>query len=302
MESSEPIVEERPSPTLLVLALLALYVIWGSTYLAMRIAMETLPPMLMAGPRFIVAGSIMFGFLRLRGEPIPTREQWIAAAKVGVLLLTFGNGAVAIAEQSVSSGVAAVIVASMPIWAAIFGYFLGQPPGRREWLGLALGFVGVLILNAGGDLELNTRGLICLAAPISWAFGSVWGKKLPLPRGGMSTAAQMICGGAAMLVLAAITGERLEGMPSTRSLLAMVYLAAFGSLVAFTAYTWLLRHTRPALATSYAYVNPIVALLLGRFLGKEPLGISAVAAAAVCISGVALIAKRTSPDRSSRRP
>lgn len=300
MAASAP-AETRPNPTLLVLALLALYVIWGSTYLAMRIAMETLPPLLMAGPRFIVAGSVMFGFLKLRGAPTPTRAEWIASAKVGVLLLTLGNGAVAIAEQSVSSGVAAVIVGSMPLWAAIFGYFLGQPPGRREWAGLALGFAGVVILNAGGDLKLDTRGLICLAAPITWAFGSVYGKKLPLPPGGMATACQMITGGLAMLVLAAVTGERVEAMPSTRTFLAMAYLAVFGSLVAFTAYTWLLRNTRPALATSYAYVNPIVALLLGRFFGKEPLGVTTVAAAAVCISGVALIAKRTSGDRSSRR-
>lgn len=286
---------ERPNTTLIVLALAALYVIWGSTYLAMRIALETLPPMLMAGPRFIVAGTVMFVFLRARGEPAPTREQWVAAGKVGVLLLTLGNGAVAIAEQSVSSGVAAVIVGSMPIWAAVFGRLLGQPPGRREWLGLTLGFAGVIILNAGGDLKLDRRGLICLAAPVTWALGSVWGRTLPLPKGGMSTAAQMIVGGAAMLVLAAVTGERLDGPPSLRSIGAMVYLAVFGSLVAFTAYTWLLRNTRPALATSYAYVNPIVALLLGRFFGKEPLGVTAVVAAAVCISGVALIAKPSVP-------
>ena len=294
--------EQRSNTTVLVLALLALYIIWGSTYLAMRIAMETLPPMLMAGPRFIIAGGLMFAFLRMRGAPMPTRAEWIASAKVGVLLLTFGNGAVAIAEQSVSSGVAAVIVASMPIWAAVFGYFFGAPPGRREWLGLALGFVGVVILNLGGDLKLDSRGLICLVAPISWAFGSVWGKKLPLPKGGMATAAQMICGGVALLVIALITGERLEGPPSLRTILAMLYLAGFGSLVAFTAYTWLLRNTRPALATSYAYVNPIVALLLGRFFGKEPLGLSAVGAAAVSLLGVALIAKRTSSGQSSRRP
>lgn len=295
------VTEERPHRTILVLSLLALYVIWGSTYLAMRIAMETVPPMLMAGPRFLVAGSLMYAFLRMRGEPSPPRQEWIASAKVGVLLLTFGNGAVAIAEQSVSSGVAAVIVGSMPLWAAVFGRFLGQPAGRREWIGLALGFAGVVILNVGGDLKLDARGLICLAAPITWAFGSVWGKKLPLPKGGMSTAAQMITGGAAMLVLAALMGERLEGPPSARSLFAMLYLVGFGSLVAFTAYTWLLRNTRPALATSYAYVNPLVALVLGRFFGKEPLGLTALLAAAVCISGVMLIAKRTSLDRSSRR-
>ena len=288
----QPSEEERPPVLSVVLALFAVYIVWGSTYLAMRIALETVPPFLMAGPRFVVAGSAMFAFLRVRGAAAPTRQEWVASAKVGLLLLTFGNGAVALAEQSVSSGVAAVIVSSMPLWAAIFGKFFGQTPGRREWLGLMLGFGGVVVLNLGGDLSLDRRGLVCLLAPISWALGSVWGKRLPLPKGGMATAAQMICGGAAMLVLAGVTGERFTQVPSFRSLGAMAYLAVFGSIVAFTAYTWLLRNTRPALATSYAYVNPLVALLLGRFIGGEPLGITVLAAAAISLAGVALIARR----------
>ncbi|MBX3226229.1 MAG: drug/metabolite exporter YedA [Labilithrix sp.] len=279
---------------MLALALFAVYVVWGSTYLAMRIAIETVPPFLMAGPRFLLAGSAMYAFLRLRGMKAPTRAEWGAAAKVGVLLLTFGNGAVAVAEQSVSSGVAAVIVASMPLWAAVFGRLFGDAQGRREWIGLALGFAGVVILNLGGDLAFDRRGLVCLLAPITWAFGSVWGKRLPLPRGGMATAAQMICGGAAMIVLAIVTGERFTQVPSLRSLGAIAYLALFGSIVAFTAYTWLLRHARPALATSYAYVNPLVAVLLGRFVGGEPLGLTVLAAAGVSIAGVALIARRNS--------
>lgn len=283
---------------MVVLALFALYVIWGSTYLAMRIAMETVPPFLMGGPRFIVAGALMYGFLRFRGAKAPTRQQWIASAKVGVLLLTFGNGAVAIAEQSVSSGVAAVVVGSMPIWAAVFGRFFGLASGRRELVGLALGFVGVVILNLGGDLAFDARGLVLLAAPISWALGSVWSKRLPLPEGGMATATQMLTGGAAMLVLAVVTGERFATVPSMRSILAMFYLAIFGSLVAFTAYTWLLRNVRPAMATSYAYVNPLVAVLLGRFFGGEPLGFTTLLAAGTSIAGVALIARAAQPKSS----
>jgi drug/metabolite transporter (DMT)-like permease len=263
----------------------------------MRVAIETVPPLLMAGPRFIVAGSAMYGFLRWRGASAPSRAEWIASAKVGVLLLTIGNGAVAFAETSVSSGVAAVVVGSMPLWAAVFGRFFGQAAGKLEWIGLALGFAGVVILNLGGDIHLDRGGLICLLAPISWAFGSVWGRQLPLPKGAMATACQMISGGSVMLVLAFVFGERLDAMPSTRSLGAMAYLAVFGSIVAFSAYTWLLRNVRPALATSYAYVNPLVAVLLGRFVGGEPLGATVLLATIVSIAGVALIGLKARTEK-----
>ena len=277
---------------MVLLALFALYVIWGSTYLAMRIALETVPPFLMSGPRFLVAGIAMYAFLRLRGAPRPTRAEWIASAKVGLLLLTAGNGAVAIAEQSVSSGVAAIVVGSMPIWTAVFGRLLGTPSRGREWLGLALGFSGVVVLNLGGGFALDPRGLALLLAPIAWALGSVWSRRLPLPAGGMATATQMIVGGVSMITIALVTGERFATAPSARSIAAIAYLAVFGSLVAFTAYNWLLRNVRPALATSYAYVNPLVAVLLGWLLGGERIGATTLAAAALSIAGVALIARR----------
>lgn len=280
-----------PKTSAILLALVAVYVIWGSTYLAMRIALETMPPFLMAGPRFLLAGGAMYAFLRLRSVAAPTREQWLASAKVGVLLLTLGNGAVAIGEQTVSSSVAAIVVASMPIWAAVFARLGGQRARGREWFGLALGFTGVVLLHLGGGLHLDGRGLVLLAAPITWALGSVWSKKLPLPAGPMATAAQMLCAGASMLVLAAVTREPWPH-PSARSLGAMLYLATFGSIVGFTAYNWLLRNVRPTLATSYAYVNPSVAVLLGWALGGETITGMTLAAAAVSIAGVAMIAAR----------
>ncbi len=282
----------KPSAALVVLALLALYGIWGSTYLAMRVALESVPPFLMSGPRFVLAGAGMYVVVRWRGAPAPSRAEWIASAKVGVLLLTLGNGAVAIAEQSVSSSVAAIVVGSMPIWAALFGRLLGTRAKGAEWAGLVLGFVGVVLLNLGGALQFDARGLVLLVAPIAWAAGSVWSQRLSLPAGPISTAMQMLAGGAAMLVLAAVTGERIHHVPSARSLGAMLYLALFGSVVAFTAYTWLLRNVRPALATSYAYVNPLVAVLLGWTLGGERVSGLTLAAAAVSIAAVALIAKR----------
>ena len=284
--------DTAPKKSLVVLALVAVYVVWGSTYFAMRVALESLPPFLMAGPRFLLAGAGMYVVLRSRGAPKPTRAEWTATAKVGLLLLTAGNGAVAIAEQSVSSSVAAVVVGSMPIWAALFGRLAGLRAGGREWLGLTLGFAGVVLLNLGGGLAFDSRGLVLLVAPLAWAAGSVWSSTLPLPRGPMSTAMQMIVGGASMLLLAALTGERLTHMPSIRSLAAVAYLTVFGSIVAFTAFNWLLRHVRPTLATSYAYVNPLVAVLLGWSLGGETITLLTLAAAAVSLAGVALIAKR----------
>jgi drug/metabolite transporter (DMT)-like permease len=282
----------RPDALLVALALLAVYVIWGSTYFAMRVALETLPPFSMAGPRFVIGGAAMYLVVRLRGAPRPTRAEWGACAKVGILLLTFGNGAVAIAEQSVSSSVAAIVVGSMPIWAAMFGRLVGAEATGREWLGLALGFSGVVLLNLGGQLHLDARGLVLLVAPIAWAAGSVWSSKLTLPKGPIATAMQMIAGGTVMAGLAVATGERLAHVPSLRSILAVLYLAVFGSIVAFTAYTWLLGHVRATLATSYAYVNPLVAVLLGFALGGESITGITLAAAGVSIAGVALIAKR----------
>lgn len=273
-------------------ALLSLYMIWGSTYYAMRVALETLPPFLMAGPRFVLAGAVMYAWLRSRGASAPSRAQWVASAKVSVLLLVVGNGAIAIAQRgSVSSSTSAVVVASMPIWAAVFARGFGVRSSGREWIGLLLGFAGVVLLRLGGALRFDGPAIVLLAAPIAWAFGSVWMKKLPLPEGIMASATQMITGGAAMLLLAAATGERLVAVPSTRSLLAVAYLMVFGSIVGFTAYNWLLRNVRPALATSYAYVNPIVALAIGAWLGGEPVGLLTVGAAAVSLLGVALISR-----------
>lgn len=284
--------ERRASRALIVLALFALYVIWGSTYFAMRVALETLPPFLMAGPRFLFAGFVLYAFLRARGVPAPTKREWRAAAVTGLLLLTVGNGAVAVAEQSVSSSVAAVVVASMPIWAAVMNRALGQRARGGEWAGLVLGFAGVVLLNLGGGLRLDARGLVLLAAPIAWAAGSVLSPRLSLPKGAMATAAQMLAGGASMLLIALVRGEHFAHAPSMRSVAAAAYLALFGSLVAFTAYGFLLRSVRPGVATSYAYVNPLVAVLLGGLLAHEPVTRLTLAAALLSIAGVALIARR----------
>jgi len=280
------------SPRVLVpLALLSLYLIWGSTYLAIRIALEGFPPFLMAAIRFPIAGGLMFAFLVWRGVPMPTPRQWLNCLITGTLLLGMGNGLVCFAEQSVASGLAAVAVAAMPLFAAVFGGLYGQWPHRMEWLGLAVGFAGVVLLNLGGSMSGSPLGAIALlVAAMSWAFGSVWSRRRDMPPAAMNTAAQMLTGGAVLFVGALLFGERYPAMPTMSSTLALGYLAVAGSLIGFSAYLYLLNTVRPALATSYAYVNPPVAVIIGALFASESIHAFDVVAMAVILGGVGLIA------------
>lgn len=281
-----------PSALAVALALASVYLVWGSTYLAIRIGLEGYPPFLMGSLRFLAASAVFYAFLRWRGHAAPTRAQWKNAAVMGLFMLVMGNGLVNFAEQTVSSGLAAIAVASMPLWAALFGVMKRQHPSRGEWLGLAIGFVGVVWLNVGSEMRASLGGMLALlAAPIAWAWGSVWSRGRDLPAPFMSTAAQMLCGGVAMGVLGLALGERITRVPPLEATLAVGYLAAFGSIVAFSAYVWLLQNVRPALATSYAYVNPPIAVLLGALLLDERFGISAIGAMAVILAGVLIITR-----------
>jgi len=273
----------------LILALLAVYIVWGSTYLAISIAVRGIPPLLMGGIRFLIAGGLLFTVLRLRGAPAPTAAQWRSAALVGLLLLAGGNGGTAIAEQWVHSGLAALVVATTPIWAALFAGLWGTWPRSTEWAGMALGTLGVAALSLGSSLSGSPLGVVVLLlATASWALGTVWSRHLPLPAGALSSAAQMLAGGGSMLVLGLVSGERITALPSASSLLALGYLVVFGSLVAFSAYGYVVSHARPALATSYAYVNPIVAVLLGATVG-EPITPMALLALGLIVAGVILV-------------
>jgi drug/metabolite transporter (DMT)-like permease len=287
--------QARPSPArrpyMVVLALLAIYVIWGSTYLGIRFALEGFPPFLMAGLRFILAGAGMYVFLRGRGAPAPSRTEWRGAALAGCLLLVGGNGGVTFAQQWVSSGLAALVVATVPLWAALFSGLFGRWPRRLEWAGLALGFGGIVLLNLESDLRANLLGTVVLfLAPVCWAFGSVWSRHLPLPSGLMSAAAQMVVGSIVLLAAGLALGERIDTVPGERPLLALAYLVVFGSIIAFSAYVFLLGRVRPALATSYAYVNPIVAVGLGVGLAGERITGSGVLAMLAILAGVVLVA------------
>ena len=275
---------------LVPLALLAVYVIWGSTYFAIRIALDSWPPFLLGAIRFLIAGGLLYAWLRLRGVPPPTRHQWFNAAVTGTLLLGVGNGLVCFAEQTVASGLAAIAVASMPLFAAAFGAMYRDWPSRLEWLGLMIGFAGVILLNVGAGMTGAPIGAIALVvASAAWAYGSVWSRRRDMPPASMNTAAQMISGGIALTIVATLMGERLPEQPTMHSTLAMLYLIVFGSFIAFTAYLYLLKNVRAVLATSYAYVNPPVAVLLGvLFIGEVVHG-SDLSAMAVILVGVAMI-------------
>ncbi|MBI5838260.1 MAG: drug/metabolite exporter YedA [Candidatus Eisenbacteria bacterium] len=278
-----------------ILALLCVYFIWGSTYLAIRVALRAYPPFLMAGIRHVPAGLVLLAWLKLRGAPWPRPVEWLGAAAIGCLLLVGGNGGVVYAEQWVSSSLAALVVATMPLWMAIFeGLMNGRWPARLEWLGLVLGLAGVAMLQFEGNLRASPVGAAALIfATLSWAFGSVWSRRLRLPPAAMSSAAQMICGGAGLLLLGLATGERLpRGPVSWEPTMAIAYLSVFGSIVAFSAYVYLLRRVKPAIVGTYAFVNPVVALALGVGFAGERIDPVGIAGTLVILTGVGIITLR----------
>jgi drug/metabolite transporter (DMT)-like permease len=287
--STESSSQKQNRPAIIV-SLVSLYILWGSTYLGMRIAMQSFPPFLMAGIRFAIAGCLMFAFLCWRKAALPTRREWAGAAIVGIFLLVGGNAGVALAEQWVPSGLSAVAIGAVPLWVALFSGLFGRWPRRIEWYGLIVGFAGLLLLNLGSGLSDNPLGTIILViAPICWAFGSVLSRRLSMPKGGMSSAVQMLCAGAVLLLLGMGSGERIAHWPTPEAIWAMLFLIFGGSLVAFTAYMYLLSHVRPALATSYAYVNPVVAVVLGVWLVGEKLTLSDAIAMMIILGGVVLV-------------
>ena len=296
-----PATPARPgSPGAVAAALGALYLIWGSTYLAIRIALEGFPPLLMAGSRFVLAGGLLYAAARRRGNPRPGAAEWRSGALVGSLLCA-ANGLVTVSEQWVSSSVAAVVVASVPLWAVLAALLWRERPTLPEVAGLAVGLAGVVLLQAGGDLRAHPLGAaLLLLSTWSWALGSMWSRRLPLPGGLMAPATEMLAGGTLLLGVGLLRGERLASLPGARPIAAWAFLALFGSLVAFTAYNFLLRRVRPALATSYAYVNPAVAVGLGALAG-EAVGPRELAALALILGGVGIVAVARRPEPGPAR-
>lgn len=290
----------RPaSRTELVLAFAAVYVLWGSTYLAIRVGVETIPPFILAGMRHITAGVGLYGWLRLRGTPAPERRHWLPAAVIGTLMLLGGNGLVTWAEQRVSSGIASLIVASVPLWMTVLdGLHRRERPHGIVLLGLAMGLAGIAFLVApghfAGGAHVDPLGAAALlTAALMWSIGSLYGRRAKLPGSTLlATAMQMIAGGCALLLASALTREwsgfSLAAV-SARSALSLGYLIVAGSLLGFTAYVFLLRATTPARVSTYAYVNPVVAVLLGWAVLGEALTPRILISAAVIVAAVALI-------------
>lgn len=273
-----------------ILALLSVYIIWGSTYLAIRIALEGFPPFFMAGVRFLCAGCMLYIFLRAKGESLPTLPQVAGASIVGAFLLLVGNGGVVFAEQTVATGLTALSIATVPLWTVLFSGIWRRWPGRLEWAGLVLGFAGIVLLNLEGDLKASPAGAIALIiAAASWAFGSAWSGNLPLPKGLMASAVEMTAGGLLLIAASLVIGEKIDVLPSTRAVTALTYLIVFGSLVGFSSYVYLLNKVRPALATSYAYVNPVIAVILGIWFAGERITGTGVLAMAIILAGVVLV-------------
>lgn len=289
-------------PLLILLALAVVYLVWGSTYLAIRFALEGYPPLFFPALRFLAAGGILYAVLRLRGHAAPSARQWGNAAMIGFLLLNIGNGAVVYAERTVGSALAATAVATVTLWSALFAGLRGSWPQRAQWFGMVLGFIGIVVLNLGGDFAANplSAGLLVLA-PLCWAFGSVWSRSLHLPDGLMSSACQMLAAGAMFLAASALAGESWQLVAEPKALGALVYLSLFGSLLAFSAYMYLVQNVSPALATSYAYVNPVVALLLGLAFGGEHFTTREFLAIGLVLGGVLLIVayNRGAPARAA---
>ena len=302
----------RPRLALIVAALGTLYLVWGSTYLGIRIAIHTIPPLLMASTRFAIAGVLLYAWAVRQGDTAgdrPGRRQWIATAIVGALLLAGGNGGVSWGEQFIPSGVAALLIASVPIWMVVFAHFTGDD--RLTWpvaIGLLVGIGGVAYLvQPSGESGNHLAGsLVILGAAVAWAAGSVYARRAPLPRRPLvATGMEMIAGGVVLLALSALTGEFGRVHPaqfSWQSLAALAYLVVFGSIVAFSSYVWLLRHTRTAVAGTYAYVNPAVAVVLGWAFAGEALTARVLVAGAVIILAVAVVASAPALRRVGEWP
>ncbi|RDZ27337.1 drug/metabolite exporter YedA [Lysobacter silvisoli] len=279
-----------PGAIAVAFALASVYILWGSTYLAIRFALESYPPFLLGAIRMFIAGALMYAVLRWRGTAPPTRKQWRTLWLLSIWMVLLSNGLVNLAETEVSSGLAAIAVASMPLFAGVFAMLRGRHPSRIEWVGLVIGFLGVIWLNAGSALSSSTLGLVCLiVAPIAWAWGSIWSRDQDLPSPFMAASAQMLTGSVWMLGAAAVTGERMSAMPTFEATAAVAYLVVAGSIFGFTAYIWLLHHVRPALATSYAYVNPPIAVLFGALLAGERFSAHDLGAMGVILVGVVII-------------
>jgi len=301
----------KPTRLQLVLGFLCIYIVWGSTYLAIRYGVATIPPFLMGGVRFLIAGTLLYGWSRFRGGAKPNRHHWKNAAIIGALLLLVGNGAVAWAEQRVDSGMTSLLVATVPLWLVLAEVFQGHRPAMLQWLGVAVGLVGVsiLVMPSGNGLYASVDragAAVLMIGSISWTIGSLFSRTASLATpASMASGMQMLCGGAFMMTVSFLRGEwasvHLSAISGT-SIVALVYLIVFGSIIGFSTYMWLLKVARPAAVGTYAYVNPLVAVLLGVMVAGERLPPSATLAMVVILASVVLVSLSPAAKKPSDVP
>jgi len=299
-----------PPTSLVIAAFAAVYLMWGSTYLAIRFAIETLPPLVMGGVRFFVAGVILYVAARWFTGIRPTTRHWRDAAIVGCFLVVGGNGGVTLAERTVPSSVAALVVAITPLWMVLADWMRGgQRPGMISWLGLVLGLCGVVFIVAPTEAQPlqhgDVLGIVCLlGASVSWAYGSIWSRTASRPASPFLTVGmQMAAGGLALALVGVLRGELASfdvSAISTRSALAWLHLLVAGALIGFTAYVWLLQVSTPARVSTYAYVNPVIAVLLGVWLGKEPLAANTLTGAVLVVLSVIIILRAPARSRAQK--
>lgn len=271
-----------------IIALLCIYIIWGATSLGNRVASQDFPPFLLVGLRLLLATIFLMGFLKYRGVPFPSQRLILNAIVIGALMFGGRAGFLAFARsQGVGSGLLGLGIATVPLWAMMFAIIFGYRPGRLEILGLVVGIMGIAILNIGNDMQFQAIGIFALLfSPMIWAFGSYFRTEIAMPHGFMATAFHMLGGCITLLVLSFIAGEQLSSMPSLPSTMAFLFLSLPGTLVAFSAYVYLVDTVTPGLATSYAYVNPVVAVIFDSILsgvGLQPFGIVAMVVIGVSV-------------------
>ncbi len=287
----------------IILAFAAVYIIWGTTYLGIRIAVETIPPFFLAGMRFISAGLLIVLFLRARGAPRPRRSEWREAIIVGALLLAGGSGLVHWSEQTIPSSIAALVIATVPLWITLFDWliFKGGRPGKKALAGLLLGLLGIVLLIGPGQFTATpafswTALAILLLSPILWSFGSLYSRQADLaPNTFMASGTEMIAGGIMLVIAGLLSGEAsrldLAAVPPV-AWLSFFYLLFFGSIITFSAYIWLLQNVDASKVSSYSYINPVIAVFLGWLILSEPVTATTIVAVAIIIVAVILITTR----------
>jgi drug/metabolite transporter (DMT)-like permease len=276
---------------LIIFCLAAVYIIWSATYIAIKIAVKDMPSLLVNGIRFVASGLVMYLYALASGRKNPSLKQWLNSSIIGTLLFFTATGFVSVAVRSVGSGLSAIAIAGVSLWACLITGFFGKWPNKLEWAGLIVGFIGIIMLNMEHEMRSSSIGTIMLLiAPLSWALGSVLSTRIELPEGYMGHGLEMLTGGMVNVIAGFIMGERIAVMPSAPAVWSIIYLIIFGSIAGFTAYMYLYDNVRPALATSYSYVNPLGAVLIGVFFANEHINKEGIAALFLILAGVVFVA------------